>query len=63
MSSQLNNTQEIKVESLDHFGITAGYIDRLKLVDRIDARLPISKADEAILSHGQRVKGLKGSSH
>jgi hypothetical protein len=47
MSSELDNTQESKVESLDHFGITAAYVDTLTLVERIDSRLHIAKADEA----------------
>jgi transposase len=58
MSSEFESIQEIKVESLDHFGITAAYVDKLTLVERIDSRLHITKADEAILSHGQRVKAM-----
>jgi transposase len=49
---------EIKIESLDHHGITAGFVDKLKIVERIDARLPISKKHGAIVTHGQRVKAM-----
>ena len=48
----------IKNESLDYHGITAAYVDKLKIVERIDARLPISKNNGAILTHGQRVKAM-----
>jgi transposase len=58
MPSELETPQEIKVESLDHFGIVAAYVDKLTLVERIDSRLHIAKSDEAILSHGQRVKAM-----
>jgi transposase len=58
MSPKLNETEEVRVESLEHHGITAGYIDKLKLVERIDARLPMLKEDEAKLTHGQRVKAM-----
>jgi transposase len=51
-------SENIKIESLDYHGITAGFVDKLKLVERIDARLPISKEHGAILSHGQRVKAM-----
>jgi len=50
--------EELNVESLDYHGITAGFIDKLKIVERIDVRLPISKAKGAILTHGQRVKAM-----
>lgn len=49
---------ELQVKTLAHHGICAGYIDKLKLVERIDARLPISKEKGAILTHGQRVKAM-----
>jgi transposase len=55
---KLYDAEKIRVETLDHHGITAGYIDKLKLVERIDARLPILKGDEAKLTHGQRVKAM-----
>lgn len=48
----------LQVKTLAHHGICAGYIDKIKLVERIDARLPISKEKGAILTHGQRVKAM-----
>jgi transposase len=59
--SSINNidiNDDINIESLDYHGITAGFINKLKLVERIDARLPISKNHGAILSHGQCVKAM-----
>jgi len=64
MSAPLNlndfqgRKEKITVESLDHHGITAGFVNKLKLVERIDERLPISKKHGAILTHGQRVKAM-----
>ena len=51
-------TDNIKVETLDHHGITAGFVDKLKIVERIDARLPVSKAHGSFVTHGQRVKAM-----
>ena len=50
--------EDLQVKTLAHHGICAGYIDKIKLVDRIDARLPVSKEKGAILTHGQRVKAM-----
>ncbi len=64
MPNLASNTENIKipaelqVKTLAHHGLCAGYIDKLKLVERIDARLPISKEKGAILTHGQRVKAM-----
>jgi len=59
---ELSNNQfqpeNICIETLDHHGITAGYCNKLKLAERIDARLPISKKHGAILNHGQRIKAM-----
>ena len=44
-----NINEDIKNESLDYHGITAGFIDKLKIVERIDARLPISKKTVLLL--------------
>jgi len=49
---------EIKIESLDHHGVTTGFVDKLKIVEWIDARLPFSKKHGAIVTHGQRVKAM-----
>jgi transposase len=50
--------EDIKNESLDYHGITAAFVDKLKIVERIDARLPISKNHGAFITHGQRVKAM-----
>ncbi len=57
-SEDIKLPTELQVKTLAHHGICAGYIDKLKLVERIDARLPISKEKGAILTHGQRVKAM-----
>ena len=49
---------QIRVETLGHHGLVAGFIDKLKLVERIDARLPVSKQHGSKLSHGQRIKAM-----
>jgi len=51
-------TEDIKVETLDHHGIAAGFVDKLKIVERIDARLPVSKEHGSVVTHGQRVKAM-----
>jgi transposase len=49
---------DLKIQSLNHFGLIAGLIDKLHLVEKIDARLPIPKYKNANLTHGQRVKAM-----
>ena len=49
---------EIRSIPLDHLGIAAGLIDKLKLVERLDARLPILNQQQSHLSHGQRIKAM-----
>ena len=53
---QKEKTDVVQVETLDHLGIVAGLVDKLKLVERIDARVPISKTHGAIVTHGQSIK-------
>jgi transposase len=55
---QKEKTAVIQVETLDHLGIVAGLVDKLKLVERIDARIPLSKAHGAIVTHGQSIKAM-----
>jgi transposase len=55
---QNNKTETIQVKTLDHLGIVAGLVDKLKLVERIDAKIPISKAHGAIVTHGQSIKAM-----
>ena len=49
---------EIQSIPLDHLGIAAGLVDKLKLVERIDARLPIINQQQSHVSHGQRIKAM-----
>ena len=55
---QKEEAEVVQVETLDHLGIVAGLVDKLKLVQRLDARLPISKRHGAIVSHGQSIKAM-----
>lgn len=63
--SSVTNTQPptnvlstIEVQRLDHLGLVASAIDTLKLVARIDKRLPISDNRDSHVTHGQRVKAM-----
>jgi transposase len=49
---------DFKIQPLNHFGLIAGLIDKLKIVEKIDTRLPIPKYKNANLTHGQRVKAM-----
>ena len=40
---QKEKTDVVQAETLDHLGIVAGLVDKLKLVERIDARVPFLK--------------------
>jgi transposase len=51
-------TDVVQVETLDHLGIVAGLVDKLKLVERIDVRVLISKTQGAIVTHGQSIKAM-----
>lgn len=49
--------EEVQGQVLDHLGIVA-VIDRLKLVEKIDSRLPISKEKGAKVTMGQGVAAM-----
>jgi hypothetical protein len=55
---QKEKTDVVQVETIDQLGIVARLVDKLKLVERIDARVPISKTHGAIVTHGQRIKAM-----
>jgi hypothetical protein len=55
---QKEKTEVVQVENLEHLGIVAGLANKLKLVERIDARVPISKTHGAIVTHGQSIKAM-----
>ncbi|MBA2649473.1 MAG: DUF4277 domain-containing protein [Legionella sp.] len=46
---------ETSGQQLDHLGLVASIIKRLKLIERIDAKVPVSKEKGAKVSIGQRV--------
>lgn len=53
-----DQASDINIKVLGHHGICSGNVDKLKLVERFDKRLPVSKEKGAILTHGQRVKAM-----
>lgn len=50
--------EDVSGQGLDHLGIVSSVIARLKLVEKIDARLPVSKEKGAKVSMGQRVAAM-----
>jgi transposase len=50
--------EDVQGQALDHLGIVASVIDRLKLVEKIDSRLPVSKEKGAKVTMGQRVAAM-----
>jgi len=50
---QKEKTEVVQVEALDYLGIEARLVDKLKLADRMDARVPIFQTHGAIVTHGQ----------
>ncbi len=49
---------ETSGQQLDHLGLVASVIKRLKLIERIDAKVPVSKEKGAKVSIGQRVAAM-----
>lgn len=49
---------DIQGQALEHLGIVASVINRLKLVDKIDSRIPVSKEKGAKTTMGQRVAAM-----
>lgn len=49
---------ETSGQQLDHLGLIAAVIKRLKLIERIDAKIPVSKEKGAKVSIGQRVAAM-----
>lgn len=45
-------------QALDHLGLVASVISRLQLVEKIDARMPVSKEKSAKVTMGQRVAAM-----
>ena len=49
---------QISGKVLDHLGLVASTIEKLGLVEKIDQRIPISKAKGAKVTIGQRVAAM-----
>ena len=50
--------EDVQGQVLDHLGIVASVITRLKLVEKIDSRIPVSKEKGAKTTMGQRVAAM-----
>lgn len=50
--------EDVRGQVLDHLGIVASVIERLKLVEKIDSRIPVSKNKGAKATMGQRVAAM-----
>ena len=54
----LSSSEEPTIKSLDHLGLVAAAIEGLRLVERIDKRLPLDEDKGVEVTHGQRVKAM-----
>jgi len=54
----MQDTTAITTKQLGHLGLISSVIKKLKLVDKIDSRLPVSKEHGSIVSMGQRVSAM-----
>ena len=50
--------EDVEGQALDHLGLISAVIKDLKLIEKIDSRLPISKEKGAKVSMGQRVAAM-----
>ena len=50
--------EDMRGQALDHLGLVTAVINRLQLVEKIDARLPVSKEKGAKVTMGQRVAAM-----
>jgi transposase len=50
--------EQVKGEVLDHLGIVAVTLDKLKLIDKINARLPVSKNKGSKVCMGKRLAAM-----
>jgi len=55
---EIHPLANVEIQHLDHLGLVAIAIDSLKLIERIDKRLPLPQNSDANLTHGQRVKAM-----
>lgn len=54
----LANIKLQEIKPLEHHGLVASIIEKFKLVEQFDKKLPISKEKGAIVTHGQRIKAM-----
>ena len=52
------NSSQISGENIDHLGLVAGVIKKIKLIERIDKILPIAKEKGAKVTMGERVSAM-----
>jgi len=54
----LLQTEDISTQSMQHLGLVASVIKKIGLVERIDARLPLSKSRGVKVTNGERVAAM-----
>jgi transposase len=54
----VNVLANVEVQPIDHLGLLAAAIESLRLVQRIDERLPMKKDSETKVTHGQCVRAM-----
>ena len=54
----VNVLAKVEVQPIDHLGLVAAAIESLRLVQRIDKRLPMKTDSDTKVTHGQRVKAM-----
>jgi dienelactone hydrolase len=52
--------EDVHGQVLDHLGLVSSVISRLKLIEKVDARIKVSKDNGAKVTMGQRVAAMLG---
>lgn len=52
------DTQQLTIKTLDHHGVVAALLKKLRITERIDALIPIVKDDRTKTTYGQRVSAM-----
>ncbi len=52
------SSNQISGEVLDHLGLISAVMDKISLIDKVDKRLPVSKAKGAHVTMGERLAAM-----
>ena len=52
------DTQQLTIKTLDHHGVVAAMLKKLRIAERIDSLIPIVKDDRTKTTYGQRVSAM-----